>query len=56
MNDTMRPLVFGILYAMTLLTAGCVVEPHEGYWDREHNRWYHEHKWHDCHEPDAVCR
>jgi hypothetical protein len=56
MNDTMRPLVFGVLYAMGLLTAGCVVEPHEGYWDRDHNRWYHEHKWHDCHEPDAVCR
>jgi hypothetical protein len=57
MKNQLRTLVFGILYAVTMMTAGCVVaEPREGYWDHEHNRWYHEHKWHDCHEPDAVCR
>ena len=57
MTDKLRPVVFGILYALSLVTAGCVVaEPREGYYDRDHGRWYHEHRWHDCHEEGAVCR
>jgi len=56
MNTRARTLVLGVLYAIAMLSAGCVVEPREGYWDRNHHRWYHEHHWHDCHEPDAVCR
>ncbi len=32
--------------------AGCVVAPgpgwHEGYYDRGHHRWYHNHGWVQC--------
>jgi hypothetical protein len=27
----------------------------EGYYDREHHRYYHEHSWHECMEHDAYC-
>jgi hypothetical protein len=41
----------------TMFASGCVVaEPREGYWDRDHHRWYHEHAWHDCVENDEHCR
>ena len=42
--------------------AGCVVRGgpgyetyHEGYWDREHNRYWHENGWHDCGGGDPHC-
>lgn len=44
------------LLASTLLAAGCVVEPREGFYDRDHHRWYHEHQWRDCGEHDEHCR
>jgi hypothetical protein len=31
-------------------------EPHEGYWDREHARYYHEHRWHECREEGRYCQ
>jgi len=31
-------------------------EPREGYWDREHHRWWHEHRWHECDEHEPHCR
>jgi hypothetical protein len=43
------------LLAGTLLSSGCVVEPREGFYDRDHHRWYHEHAWHDCVEHDEHC-
>ncbi len=27
----------------------------EGYYDREHNRWWHAQAWHDCVENDIHC-
>lgn len=27
----------------------------EGYYDREHHRWWHEHAWRDCEENDIHC-
>jgi hypothetical protein len=45
-----------LLGLMVLNLAGCVVEPREGYYDHDHNRWYHEHHWHGCEEPGAICR
>jgi hypothetical protein len=43
--------------ALMAIATGCVVaEPREGYWDRDHNRWYHEHGWHDCGDHDEHCR
>lgn len=27
----------------------------EGYYDREHHRWWHENAWRDCEENDIHC-
>ena len=46
-----RRIGFGAcLLGLIMLTAGCVVAPppHEGYYDRDHHRYYHDHAWHDC--------
>jgi hypothetical protein len=39
-----------------LLATGCVIEPRESYYDRDHHRYYHDHGWHDCGEHDDHCR
>jgi len=45
------------LYALTSLVSGCVVTEHrEGYWDRDHHRWWHDHAWVDCGPGDEHCR
>ena len=49
-------LIASALLAGSLLATGCVVEPREGFYDRDHHRWYHEHAWHDCMENDEHCR
>jgi hypothetical protein len=46
-----------IALALVMFATGCVVaEPHEGYYDRDHHRYYHEHTWHECGEHDNFCR
>ncbi len=55
----MRTIVrFGILLGLFSLSTGCIVaEPREGYYDRGHARYYHEHGWHDCGPGgDHYCR
>ena len=49
---------FGMLLSLFALNTGCIVaEPREGYWDREHARYYHEHHWHTCGpEGEHWCR
>jgi hypothetical protein len=38
------------------MLSGCVVRPpREGYYDRDHHRYYHEGHWHDCVEHDEHC-
>jgi len=45
------------LYLLTSLVSGCVVtERREGYWDRDHHRWWHNHAWVDCGPGDEHCR
>jgi hypothetical protein len=44
-----------LLLGVVFLAPGCVVEPREGYYDRDHHRWYHEHGWHDCGDRDEHC-
>jgi hypothetical protein len=44
-----------LLLGLTLFATGCVVEPREGFYDRDHHRWYHEHAWHECVEHDEHC-
>lgn len=41
---------------IAIFSSGCVVEPREGYYDRDHHRYYHEHGWHDCDRDDMRCR
>lgn len=45
-----------ILLGLVLLAPGCVIEPREGFYDRDHHRWYHEHAWRDCGDRDEHCR
>ena len=60
MTKTLRIIQGGLLLGSvaTLLAAiaGCVIEPREGFYDRDHHRYYHEHAWHDCVERDEHCR
>ena len=53
-----RPMVTTVLLLLgvMLLAPGCVVEPREGYYDHDHQRWWHEHAWHDCVPDDSHCR
>jgi hypothetical protein len=47
------------LLALVALSSGCIVaEPRDGYYEREHHRYYREHAWHECHEHDhdEYCR
>ena len=57
------------LLALSGLLGGCVVEPHhgdhgrggyygepqEGYYDRDHHRYWHDHRWHRCDRDDPHC-
>jgi hypothetical protein len=61
MTNTRSLLKAGLIKGSFLLgllsfASGCVVEPREGYWDRDHHRWYHEHAWVVCQEGDWHCR
>ena len=57
MNDAKRAVIGSILLGLAMLTAGCVVAgPSEGYYDRDHHRYYHEHVWVDCGDRDDHCR
>jgi hypothetical protein len=55
-QQALVPLVGLALLATALLASGCVVEPREGFYDRDHHRWWHEHAWRDCGEGDEHCR
>lgn len=44
------------LLALIGLVIGCVVAPNEGYYDRDHHRYYHESGWHECTVGNEYCR
>jgi hypothetical protein len=55
------------LLGLVALSSGCVIHERgnseareegyrEGYYDRDHHRYYHEHAWHECLENDSYCR
>jgi hypothetical protein len=56
MSTTLRLAQLSLLLGLIGFTSACVVEPREGYWDRDHNRYYHEHGWHGCGPGDNYCR
>jgi len=50
-NARVIPLFLGVI-----MMSGCVVEPREGFYDRDQHRWWHEHAWHDCGDRAERCR
>jgi hypothetical protein len=48
------------LLGLMAVMSACVIAPRdgyrEGYYDRDHHRYYHENAWHDCAERDERCR
>jgi hypothetical protein len=62
---TNNRISMSVLWGLALVLAGsmlsgCVVETpggyRDGYYDRDHHRYWHEHRWHECHERDEHCR
>ena len=55
--NTMESVIKGsILLTLANLSCACVLaEPREGYYDRGHARYYHQHSWHDCGEHNDSC-
>jgi len=57
MSNTRRIVKSGILLGIIAMASACVVaEPHEGYYDHDHHRYWVEHSWHDCGDHDEHCR
>jgi hypothetical protein len=57
MKTTQRVAQGSFLLALIAIASGCVIaEPRDGYWDRDHHRWYHDHAWHECADRDEHCR
>jgi hypothetical protein len=56
MQSTMRLLKCSFVIALIGTVWACGREPDEGYFDRDHHRYYHEHAWRDCAEHDDHCR
>lgn len=56
MTRILRMLIGGSALTLFFFTSGCVIAPREGYYDRTHHRYYHDHGWHRCTEHDAHCR
>jgi len=58
-----RLIVSLLILAPTFMMSGCVVreretvheQPVEGYYDREHHRYYHGHAWVACDDRDPHC-
>ncbi len=56
MITTNRIAKGSLLFVLIGLIVGCFVEPREGFYDRDHHRYYHEHGWHECAEHNEFCR
>ncbi|HEV2701038.1 MAG TPA: hypothetical protein VGV09_05380 [Steroidobacteraceae bacterium] len=57
MKDFKRTVIGSIFVGLAVLMAGCVVAtPSEGYYDRGHHRYWHEHVWVACGDRDDHCR
>jgi hypothetical protein len=61
MTNSKVILKSAFLLGLIALASGCVVaEPHrtynDGYYDRDHHRYWHENGWHDCGEHSEYCR
>ncbi len=55
MKNTKRTIMNIVLLELIALASACVVVPHEGYYDSDQHRYYHDHAWHECVEHDEHC-
>ena len=56
-NIVKGSFLMGLVAIASAIASGCVIaEPRDGYYEREHHRYYREHSWHECHEHDEFCR
>jgi hypothetical protein len=55
MNKSKTIIKGSLLLGLIMFASACVVAPNEGYYDRDHHRYYHEHNWHECDEHDRHC-
>jgi hypothetical protein len=44
-----------VLLALMAVMSACVIAPREGYYDRDHHRYYHQNAWHSCGQNDQHC-
>ena len=69
MAGTRTILSHTFLLSLLALSSGCVVHERsasaseareegyrEGYYDRDHHRYYRDHSWHECTDHDAYCQ
>lgn len=57
MKDIKRTVFGSFLLGLAIMMAGCVVAgPREGYYDRDHHRYWHERVWVACGDRDEHCR
>jgi hypothetical protein len=56
MKDAIHMARAGFILALLVVSSACVLEAREGFYDRDHHRYWHEHAWHDCVERDEHCR
>jgi hypothetical protein len=59
MNTVPNAFKYAIVIVLAAIGSACVVEQpryHEGYWDRDHARYWHEGGWHPCSEHAENCR
>jgi hypothetical protein len=58
-TNMQRIATTSLLLVLMAVMSGCVFAPrdgyHEGYYDRDHHRYYHQNGWHDCGERDDHC-
>jgi hypothetical protein len=45
-----------LLLCLIAVMSGCVIAPRDGYYDRNHHRYYHQRTWHECGDHDERCR
>ncbi|HUN76960.1 MAG TPA: hypothetical protein VMU40_20795 [Steroidobacteraceae bacterium] len=57
MQGIKRIALSSCLFAvMSMFLSGCVVGYRDGYYDREHHRYWHDHAWVGCVDADPHCR
>jgi hypothetical protein len=56
MTNSTRIAKGSFLLGLIGILFGCNGEPRDGFYDRDHHRYYREHSWHECGDRDEHCR